>query len=360
MQMVSFSGFSPSNDENFQSQEARKEQILSKITPEIFQNAFNNISEQTDKRKYPTNEEGGLYLLSNATKQGDIYKLMKNESVIHEVMLMVSGFFGMNIASMRGESARGPIHQLSYLISVDSNPVAQYFWKRMSEIICKGQNEAQVLDTVIDFIRSEKNTFWPDENGQADGYCFNLRKEVQDGNSWLSTPQRFKTIQRLFQEGRFLFKLINLCDKKDMHQLCQAVQSLNLKFDVVYLANVKEYAERWGKLSDFREAVGELRSVASNDTLFIDTHTRPGGIMVHTNDLTLRVTKKFLANPLEKRFVSSPLPSLDSNEFKTHSMSNCKEFIQRTGVATVDEFMKKYLALLEGNKNEPILYYHMN
>ncbi len=323
-------------------EEAAIVEITQQVVQPVFGESFKQISDQA------VESEDHLYLTSNEKGWETTYILMKREPVVHEVILAVSGFFGLNVASMRGEKSQDPSKKLSYLIFIDCNARIQKFWSLMSEVICRAQNEKIGKEDIIQTLKRNAGLFWVEKCGASPGeiaiiYCDNLEREVQAGNSWLSTVERFKTIQRLFQERRFLFKPINLFNRTQMQKLCQSVQALQIKFDTVYLSNIKEYAENEGKLSEFREAVGELRAVVSDQTLFIDTKSRMQGTWGQQEHVQ-RVTQKFLQSSMEKRFPPSP-DDLDQNseEFKKRLF---EKMANSQGVKAVEEFQKQ-VALLQ-------------
>lgn len=306
------------------------------VAQPIFEEAFQQISDQA------TGEDDNLYLTSNEGDRDRTYEIMRNHPVAHEAALFVSGFFGLDVASMRGENSQTPSKKLSYLISIDCSPRMQKLWKPMDTIICQSTDEKQALESIKQKLKTNANVFWNDRYGippkeRADHYCDQLEQEVQAGKSWLSTPERFKIIQSIFKARHFLFKPIDLCDEEGMRKLCCTVKALNIKFDTVYLSNVKEYAEAQGKLSLFRKAVSQLNSVVSNETFFIDTKCRIGGTPLHLETLNQRVTQKFLNNSMEKRFVSSPLPDLNSVEFKTSTFSPYETFLRNNNIKTLEE-----------------------
>lgn len=93
--------------------------------------------------------------------------------------------------------------------------------------------------------------------------------------------------------------------------------------DFAYLSNLREYAEAYSSLDHFRQALKQLRSCATDQTLIIDTSPRFNGVL-SKETLTQRVTRKFLSANLKLSFPASE--GFDVKKFKENKTEFLKSY----------------------------------
>lgn len=308
--MCTFNSYSPIGENIAVSQlilEEEKEQkttedasqAVSEISARsLFKDAFYTIweSESNDEK---------LYLNSNELKRAKTFKLLKEISPTRSskpTMLACSGLEGLNLAATR---------DISYIIMIDRSARVQKFWQEIEKILCRVSTKEEAIQEIIATLTEQSASFWPDCTTYEDKQCKvkrcvkNLKLEISSGRSFLSTSKNFAKIKRIFDEGHFIFERVNFFDYKKIGVLSKSVSKLNLTLDMLYLSNLREYAEEAGYLPHFYASISTLFKSMHNYTVIIDTEPRVIDFNAFPKQ---RVISHILSRPIEVSFPPSPLP----------------------------------------------------
>jgi hypothetical protein len=262
-------------------------------------NRFQQLLNQVVESSYAEDPNDNiLYLITNEGCTGETLAIAKDEPIHGEVVLSVSGMFGLNLASVRGQNTGNP-KAIQYLIFIDISERVEKFWEGMKEIIKQSVTKEQAISKIEKFLtNNKKHLFEINQVSNYSHYLLKLKKEIAKGKSWLSTDQNFIRIKNIFDRDHFIFKRINLLDEAAMQSLAQAVVKLGCKFDTVYLSNVREYAEEddfkhatHNHLKAFRVAIHILQTVSTEQTLFIDTKPKDWGLVMNRHKTQQRVNR---------------------------------------------------------------------
>jgi hypothetical protein len=270
-------------------------QKIDSATADQFQKALHSIKPSSTKAR-----DVGLFLTTNEKNQEKTLATLHKHPLVGEVMLFVSGFWGLNAAAARGP-AKG--QKIQYLICLDVCHRVQAFWNHMQVIITKGNSKEEVTGNVIALIQAKHDAFYP-INSQfvANQYILALKQEIETGVSWLSSDERFRVIKHIFDANHFVFKGIDVCDQDAMLALSKSVSDLGLRFDCIYLSNIREYAEYEQRLQEFHEGIKCLKSSTSDQTLFIDTKPK----QAKQDGLVQRVMRKIPNSDFNITFPPTP------------------------------------------------------
>jgi hypothetical protein len=191
------------------------------------------------------------------------------EPIAGEAILFVGATFGLDLTAMRGRN-----RQIKYMICIDKNPCVDKFWRVMGVIIKQSNSRQEAYKQMSAFIEKDTQLFQPEFKTFWKHYV-GYDSRVQ-GAAWLLSDAQFLAIKAIFDNNCFVYKRIDLTDVEAIKTL--ANQVAHLKFDSVYLSNVREYVEIEGKLPLFHEAIKALKASITPETLFIDTVPRVYGI----------------------------------------------------------------------------------
>jgi hypothetical protein len=244
--------------------------VLKTVDPvmaEYLQKILSSIEEPNNKY-----DEDRVYVATNEANQRAVLATLKEMPLAGEVMLFVSGFFGLNAAAVRGKTAG---QKIQFLICIDISYRVQLFWEEMVAIIKGSSSKDQVTNKVIALIQNKQQVFFNrDPNKYQLKALAKLDYEIKKGISWLSTDENFEVIKSLFDANHFIFKRLDVCDEKAMATLSRCISSQGLNLDCVYLSNIREYASHDKLLHAFHLGIKCLRNSISDQTLFIDTKPR--------------------------------------------------------------------------------------
>lgn len=294
-----------------QKTQPKLKRIVSDVADPLFKRAFNHIwnSKYYDERVFLTTNEKG---------QDKTIERMKKEPIIgkNTVMLALSGFCGLNLAAARGENHG---QTLDYIIMFDRSARVQKFWKEMEKMMLCVSSKEEAYQAIVTTLRKKATSFWTDctceENCQttaqdkAEDYIKHFTSEIHSGLSWLSTTKRYKIIERIFKEGHFKFKRIDFFEYKKIGLLSKAIKRLKLTVDLIYLSNIREYAEKKNLcLPNFYLSIAELQKCVTDRTFIVDTLPR---VIDETVPPQQRIIQNIRSTHLEKSF---PPSSPDLNQ----------------------------------------------
>ncbi len=258
-----------------------------------------------------------VYLTSNEHRQKKILDCLVKEGqkIQGTTLLAVSGFFGLNAAAMCLKENSGAIE---HIIIIDNSIRVQRLWANVEQAVRSAETSEEALGLINAVIVREKEVFWPISNedvlgaeDQPDVYPFyyinQLDREIKAGRSWLSSQQTFMAIKRIFNENRFLFKRLNLFELENVRELSNVIRAHELTLGVVYLSNIREYAEYLNVLPDFHESFKCLQTCMTNETLIIDTRPRRGGLD-QLEPLEQRIIRNKMKADIERTFPPSVKP----------------------------------------------------
>lgn len=284
-----------------------------------FQSVFASIPESE-----PELREHEFCLTTNELDQVKTLDIMKRKLLVGNALLSVSTFYGLNVFAARGKKNR---QTLSYIIMIDNSLRVQMFWKEIQKIISKFSSKDDAFKEIKSFILEQSEQFWSSLNfWSRKDRCYKTPKEWKEESvqkledevfktklSWLSTQKRYERIKSVFDAGYFVFKRIDLRDSTNARALSQVNNQLGIILDTVYISNIPEWVEAKGHLPFFYDAINELRQSMTNQTLLIDTKTRP----TRSRPLEQRVRCGIRTANLRKSFP----PSFQSSEFALSSVN---------------------------------------
>lgn len=216
-----------------------------------------------------------VFLTTNEDGQERTLSILEKTPLHGDTMIGVSGFFILNAAAIRGRTSSGRIENI---ILFDRSVRVEHFWERMQAIITGSEHRGEVFEKVAALLDNEKHWYYnrtePLSKGEEDPryahqtYIQELRAEMEMGQSWLSSDEKFARIKAIFVQGRFIFKRADLTDVEAFRSIGLALKAEGLQVDTVYLSNTFEYLKS-GKLeADFGESVEQLVAV---NTLLVQT-----------------------------------------------------------------------------------------
>lgn len=247
-----------------------------------------------------------IFLTTNEGNHDKVLDDLKKEALIGNTVvdehggsafIAVSGFCGLNLASVRGEDSENADEKIDALIVLDRSSRVEAFWKEMKEIIVSSETRHEVIAKLEKLVETDlfKGVKLP-SHIKYDPLT-GLREEILKGTSWLSTTRRFNKIKEIFVNNRFIFKRVDVTDRESMQSLKEAIQNAQLKVDALYVSNIAEYLKP-DEAIPFKEG---MRLIAQNNTLVVDTAPRP------TKDAPLkqRVVREFKIRK-DTSFCTSP------------------------------------------------------
>lgn len=242
----------------------------------------NNLSLQQEIQGIPdsvakTGHKYRLFITGNQEKAVETLNDVSKTQRQGQVILGVSGFFLLNIASLD----RSLNQQLEppYVILLDVSEQANVFWKEMIPIIKRSSSASETYQNMEQYLKDNADNF----NGiQYVDYTINLMiQEIMNGQTWLSTYEQFNTIKAIVEKDRLIFKLLDLNDPTKLEALDRVLSHHALSLDIIYLSNTREYAEDDKVLKTYKESMQKLQNSFTYETQVIDTEPRQTGINSH-------------------------------------------------------------------------------
>lgn len=155
----------------------------------------------------------------------------------------------------------------------------QFFWTHLSSYLEEEHTREETVQHIHDWMVLNAATLFPQNCAccsvhKAEREFGDLKREIVDQTSWLSSDTKFQHIQSIFKAKHFAFVKADLFNPETTTAIAKKLQERNLTLDSIYLSNTKEYAEVEGLLPKYREAMKPLQSVSRKETYLFDTKDR--------------------------------------------------------------------------------------
>lgn len=219
-----------------------------------------------------------VFLTTNESLQTKTLGILKRQPVNGNTLIGVSGFFTLNIASVRGIESETSLFDIDTIIIVDRAPCVEYFWSMAKDIILSSHTAAETarkIELVIIFnadrFFAKSSPHPPRDHAVLDIEA--LRGEIASSTSWLSTDAKFAKIKRIFKNDRFIFKRMDLLEPKTFHDMATVLKAQGCVVDTLYISNVSEYVDRSPGLLD--ALASSVDHIAGPETLIVHTRPRP-------------------------------------------------------------------------------------
>lgn len=273
---------------------------------------FNPSVETAD---YPKHTDGKLFLTTNEEGGQSTISELSEEPIYGNTIVCTSGFFGLNVAAKRGSTSKINQNKIEYLVFVDNSKRVEKFWKQLEFIIRESDSRGEVKNKTIELLKKCPQDFFPGEAvEELKSSVKNLEREISSGDSWLSNEEQFQKIKKIFDKNHFVFLPIDLCHKKSIENLSSGMLRNSMKADLLYLSNVREYAEKDGRIANFRNSMEALLHSINNNNFCIDTIPRSYGIDCEdVYPLTQRIVRNLSLDNIDEIASSSPS---DSDNFE--------------------------------------------
>lgn len=205
---------------------------------------------------------------------------MAKQPVNGQVMLAVSWFLAFNILAVRGTQSPLPERKIDWLIMAGIEDHRPFVWENLKRIITSNDDPIKAKTEIISFIKKNKDRLFYQRrndiektktvalyecNRQIDG----LEKECSNGESWLSSPEKYRIIKEYILNGRVIVKTLDLFDPQCTANMAAALAKRELFFDVMYHSNLASFAQFDQGLYRYRQATINLITRTSLQTLFI-------------------------------------------------------------------------------------------
>jgi len=212
--------------------------------------------------------DGWLFPTTNENGQWNTIATLSKTALVGNTFLGVSGMCVLNLASLARKSSKSGPKSIKNLIILDIGKTTEFFWKNMNTIIKKSNNKETALNNIVQFFLAN-NSFLlssptcketPAQKLKRAEQCIaSIKSEISCKISWLSSNDRFKRIKNIFDNNRFVFKRVNLCETKVIAKIVAIMKQNGLTLDSAYLSNVKEYVSN-SQLKAYEESKALLLS----------------------------------------------------------------------------------------------------
>ena len=205
----------------------------------ISKNKLNNILNFSNNNQ-PQLRFDGIHLTTNEISQ----KAMSQLSQLPRLGNAIGGsscFHLLNTYSTLSDQG------IEYVIGMDLSPATQQFWKDVEPIILGNSSREDIAHQVEHLVKTNKDIYFEPECGiptelWAKSASKSFYKEITNNNSWLSSDKTTQAVRALFEEKRFIFVPIDLCNPESTSQLSAAMKADNIKLDTLYLSNILDCA----------------------------------------------------------------------------------------------------------------------
>jgi hypothetical protein len=194
------------------------------------------------------NFEHRLFLTTNERGDQATFEKLAKESVEGNTLIAVSGFFGLDLASIKGTKSGSP-KRIEHIIVLDRSPRVEHFWAEMKTIIKGTTQRDEVIKKILDLLERKKEIFFSGDEDETSSEVLkdqinDLQLTIKHGISWLSSDERFNRIKAIFDREAFTFIRMDLCDSQAATILAAEMKKINFTTDTLYLSNVYEYIVR--------------------------------------------------------------------------------------------------------------------
>lgn len=232
-----------------------------------------------------------VFVVSNENGTANTIDKLAKEKLSGNTIMGVSGFFALNVASVRGTLSGGE-REIEHIVMFDVSKRTEAFWKQIKKIVCAFDERAKVIEQIKKILTENKDQYFYDESNtyksedSCNHYISRLDEEIQKKESWLSDDIKFERVRKIFEKGNFEFFRLDLTDPAGFDVLQKAFDKLSISIDSIYLSNVVEYLE---SNSETAACVQSMAGFIGPDTWVIDTEPR---VCVDCEDLEQRVVMR--------------------------------------------------------------------
>ena len=216
------------------------------------------------------------YVTTNESMQSEILADLAEEPLTGDAIIGVSCFCTLNVAAFRGTACSSSHGEIKNIILLDRSKRVEHFWEQMKGIIGSSSKSSEVICKVADLLKKNKEFYYgkrresPDPDTDVNDMVEDLITEAYAEESWLCCDEKFAKIKKIFNSGHFIFKRIDLCDKKEIESVSKILKERNITIDTIYLSNVVEYIDSAAEKETF---IAAMKHLISPKTLVV--HTRP-------------------------------------------------------------------------------------
>ncbi len=247
-----------------------------------------------------------VFLITNETGRDATLETMKRENVVGTAMMGVSGFFILNMASVRGTLSKSG-REIEQIIIFDRSLRTEHFWTQMKTILSQSSIRKEVIGKVKQLLIDNTDRYYGNESGKYDPpavtqrYIKGLDREIDDGESWLSDDIKFARIKRIFDRGNFEFLRLDITDPSGFDLLRKQLAQRDITADTLYISNTMEYM---GSRDEVISTIRSMGGLTQPGTFLVDTAAR----ICHACDPLVQRTRQIKTDGLGQ-FLRLPPPS---------------------------------------------------
>ncbi len=193
----------------------------------------------------------------------------------------VSGFFCLDIASIRGTACGIAQKRLKNVVVIDLSVRVEDFWKEMRSLIVASNSRLACIEGVKQLITKKHALYFANHSDcppkmLANAAIEDLGVDIELGVSWLSHDSKYEFVKEMFMQGRFLFARLDLFDITAVTLLSSALKKAGAILDTLYLSNVYEYFD---DISDDNEYEAQKSNFPKAVTLLIQSNASVLGVL---------------------------------------------------------------------------------
>ena len=232
---------------------------ISTAFPATFPNAI-------EKQKALNSLGYRVFLTTNEYNQSSTLEFLKTAPRTGNTFIGPSGFCLLNMAAIRLTNPSAQEGKDTIIIA-DISKNMEHFWKQASAIIKDAPSPESVLKSIEDLLNSNANSYYNNECGLFGSKTENeivkeeiqaLKEEIKNKESWLSDDARFKAIQKVFKNNRFVFTRADLCSTELKNELASFLLKEKLKVDLFYVSNISSMYADEAEAARLRNLIASL------------------------------------------------------------------------------------------------------
>lgn len=243
-----------------------------------------------------------VFLTAHEFKKEHILSALEKTKTCGTVVIGTSCLYSLDLFSIQRQGGN-----LKHLIIIDISEHVNLFWKNFEAIILGAKNRIECLESITQDVKRNCKNYFPKCTSEdvAHDNILLLKLDIFQNVSFLSSDDRFKTIQNLFIEKRFAFVQGTFFGSNYIETISEYLLHRDWKIDILYLSNLHEYAESADFLELYRKAISDFKLVMSDDTNIIDTEPKVNGLE-NKSLLEQRISNKFISRPITDIIPCSP------------------------------------------------------
>ncbi|MBI5274112.1 MAG: hypothetical protein HY860_03545 [Chlamydiales bacterium] len=218
-----------------------------------------------------------LFLVTNEKGQEKTLSILAKKPITGNVAIGVSGFFTLNAVAVRGRESKENTADIDTIIMIDRSIRVEHFWQHMQGIMRSSRSKEEVVIKIIALINDNARLYFRNDHSippdvAARSMISNFINEIRDSKSWLSNDISFHKVKKIFDNGGFIFKRMDLLDFESFAKVADSIADNELSIDFAYISNVAEYVDHSSKFKYFLRSVSHI---TQPETLVIQTRPRP-------------------------------------------------------------------------------------